>query len=274
MKKLLFSLALAILAVGLVACGDGNSKDASVEDIFNNALEASNKMESAEFTLDMEQEVEVPSVDMKMDIKMNMDGSMIVDPLAMHQKGKVSIAMPGMGLGDEPMEMDMELYLKDDEMYMYEGLMGTWTKAPSTELEALQGQTPDVSEQMEMYKEYVEDFSVEESDGNYVLKLSADGEGFKELTKTLMEETMSQDITSELGDISQFLDNMEIKTMDIEMVIDKDTYDVLSQSLDMSITIDVEGEVLNLAQKMSMEFSNLNGVDSIEVPQEAIDAAL
>ena len=42
----------------------------------------------------------------------------------------------------------------------------------------------------------------------------------------------------------------------------------------MSITIDVEGEVLNLAQKMSMEFSNLNGVDSIEVPQEAIDAAL
>lgn len=270
LKKWFLIIALVMLSIGLVACGE------KAEEVYTKSLEAADKMESAEITTVLNQEITMGS-EGKLKIKSDMDGSVIVDPVAMHQKGTMAMTMEGEGMeGEAPFEMDTEIYLVDDEMYMFESLSQQWLKADSSliPIDTLTTNQPDVSEQLKMLEEYVEEFEFEEVDNEYVFKLKADGGGVKRLSEKMLEEYLPQDITSQLGDIQQVLKDMEIKKLSIEMIIDNKTYHVKKFNLDMEMSMTVEGQTLDVVQQVKSEYKGVNTIDSIEIPQEVKDNAL
>ncbi|MFS0672165.1 DUF6612 family protein [Ornithinibacillus sp. 179-J 7C1 HS] len=270
MKKWILATFLVTVSFGLVACSE------NAEDVFTKALEASEAMESAEVSMKLDQELSMGE-EGSITIASDMEGSVINDPLAMHQKGTMSMGMNMQGMESEvPLDMETEIYLVEDEMYMFESLTGQWIKADSSviPIETLTANQPDVSEQLKMMEKYVEDFEFEAVDEEYVFKLTADGEGFKELSQEMLEDYLPQELTAELGDISQLLEDMEIKTLYIELVIDNKTYDLKEYNMDMEMSMTVEGETVDIVQHVESEYKNINTIDSIEVPQEVKDSAV
>ncbi|WP_051359312.1 DUF6612 family protein [Paucisalibacillus globulus] len=266
MRKLFFISTLVMLTFGLVACGE------NAEDVYTKAMEAADKMESAEVSMKLNQEIAMAE-EGKIVIASDMEGSMIIDPIAMHQKGTMSMTMGG---EEMPMEMDTEIYFVDNEMYIFESMTEQWIKADSSLLpiDTLTSNQPDVSEQLKMMEEYVEDFEFEEKDNEFVYKLTADGEGFKKLTEEMLDEYLPKELTAEMGDLTQLLEEMEIKTLYIEMYIDNKTYDLKKYNLDMDMSMKVEGETISIVQNMKSEYTNINAIDKIEVPQEVLDSAV
>jgi hypothetical protein len=255
---------------GLAACGEG------AEEIYTKALEASEKMESAKVAMKMNQEISMGDEGTVV-IESDMKGSIVNDPLAMHQKGTMLMSMEGEGMENEmPLEMDTEIYLVEDEMYIFESLSQQWIKADSSlvPIDTLTANQPDVSEQLKMMEKYVEDFEFEESDDGFIFKLTADGEGFKELTKEMLEEYLPQELSEQLGDITKMFEDMEIKTLYVEMVIDKETYDLKTYNMDMQMSMTVEGETVDIVQHIESDYKDINTIDNIEIPQEVKDSAI
>lgn len=270
MKKWIVTIFLVMVSFGLVACGE------NAEKVFNNALEASENMESAEVSIKLDQELSMGD-EGKITITSDMEGSVINDPIAMHQKGIMSMSMDIPGMGSEvPLDMETEIYLVEDEMYMYESLTGEWIKADSSmiPIDTVTANQPDVSQQLNMMEKYVKDFEFEQLDSEYVFKLTADGEGFKDLSQEMLDEYLPEELTAELGDLTQLFEDMEIKNLYIEMVIDKETYDLKRYNVDMDMSMTVEGETVDIVQHVKSEYKNINTIDSIEVPQDVKDAAV
>ncbi|WP_102028118.1 DUF6612 family protein [Salirhabdus sp. Marseille-P4669] len=266
MKKWFGSILILLFTLTLAACG---SENADVNEIYKNAVEAAEDMKSAEFVIDLTQDMKLASQGMEMTMDSKMEGSMIVEPMAMHQKGTMNVMMAG-----ESMEMDMEMYMVDDEVYMYDSESAAWMKMDAGMVPQITGEQPDVNEQLEMMEPYIEDFKQEEKDGNYVLRFTADGDGVKELTKELMSQYMNQDVTAQLGDITEVLDNTEISDVSISMYIDKESYQLRKYDMDMDMKMNIEGEELELAQQATMEYTSINKVEKIEVPQEVKDSSM
>lgn len=273
MRKWFVISVIGVVALVLAACGNE-----SAEDVYSKAMDAAEEMESAEATMDMTQTMDFGD-EGSMDVDSSYDMEMTMDPLAMHMDGTTSIGgdddTAGMsGLGD----MDMELYMVDDMMYMYNGMMGSWMKMDGADvdmIEELAGQQPDPAEQIEMIEDYMDDISFEESDDAYVLTLKADGDEFDELFQEMLEENMSGEMLGEMGaEEQEMLDNMEIHSMSMEIGIDKDSYDMKTYDVDMDMTMKIAGEEMNISQTLKSEYSNINNVDPIEVPDDVKDEAV
>lgn len=264
MRKFLLAFGVILLTL-LAACGSDTA-----DEVYTKAIEASEKMESAELTMDIEQNIEVPSEEATINQKINMDAEMTLDPLAMYQKGTISMEM------DEfPLDVESEMYMVEDEIFMYDSMTSQWMKMDNSMMptDMLQN-APSTKDQLEMMEEYVEDFELEENDDYYVLKLTADGEGFTELTNQLMEDNFGEQF-SQLGvDVTEILENMKVNNLYIEMNIDKETYDVKEQKMDMEMEITAEGESLTIVQKSTTKYTGINTVDAIEIPQEVKDGAV
>lgn len=298
MKKSLIVFVAGIMALVLAACNEtaepteGTSEDQeneepeeqaddlTAEEVYKKTLEASENMESAEVDMDMKQEIDTGDEDagtVKMDSDFNIE--MIMDPLAMHMKGVTEMSMEGADddLGDMP-AMDMEMYMVDGEMYVYnEGM--DWIKMENASMDAVEeiaGQQPDPSEQLEMVEDYMDDLSMEENDEEYVLTLDADGEKFDDLVQDMIEENMPEEMLEEMDDEEQDLfDSMSINDMSMEFSVDKETFDISSLDMDMDMTMEVEDEEeVNTVQNIKADYSNINGVDDIEVPEDVKDEAV
>ncbi|RKQ31345.1 DUF6612 family protein [Oceanobacillus halophilus] len=272
MKKWLVTLALLLTTMVLAACGES---DGTAEEVYTKALEASEEMESAEVDMEMTQEMMIPGETESMTMESEMAGSMVMEPLAMHQKGVISIDMGEMS--DVPMEMEQEIYLVDNEMYMFDSMSNQWMKMDDSmiPMEALNSQQMDASEQLSMLEEYMKELNFEEAEDEYVLNLSADGEGIKEMSKELINDVIPEDITAQLGeDVSKVLENMEITTLTFDISIDKDTYQMTNYNMNMDMTIAQDGEEMNIKQEVKTTYKNINTIDHIEVPQEVKDSAV
>lgn len=275
MKRWYLILVIGMISFVLAACGSE-----SAEDVYSNAMDAAEEMESTEATMDMTQNMDLGDEgSIKVDSSYDME--MTLDPLAMHMDGTTS-----MGGGDDDdsdlaglsQDMDMEIYMVDDTIYMYNEMMGGWIKTDGAEMdmvEELAGQQPDPAEQIEMFEDYIDDLSFEETDDGYEFTLKAEGDDFDELFDKLIEENVSDDMLGDMGaDEQEILDNMEIHSMDMEIGIDKETYDLKTYNVDMDMTMEMAGEEMDLSQKVESEYSNINGVDEIEVPDDVEDEAV
>lgn len=286
MKKWLLVLVAGVMAIVLAACNDTaeptegtneeNESEMTAEEVYQKALDASEKMESAEVKMDMQQQINVGDDADAMNTDSNFDTKMTMDPLAMHMKGVTKMEMEG---AEEDMpEMDMEIYMVDDAMYLYSEQIGNWIKMEGASMDAIEemaGQQPDPSEQLEMVKDYTDDMSFEQDDEAFILKLDADGEKFNDLMQQIIEENIPEEMLEQMGDEEQeVLDNMKINSMSMEYTIDKETYDINSLKMDMDMTMEAEGEELNIVQNVKADYSNINGVDPIEVPDDVKDEAI
>ncbi|GGA81188.1 DUF6612 family protein [Ornithinibacillus halotolerans] len=265
MKKWLISFTLIVLSIGLVACGE------KAEDVYNKAIETSNEMRSAEVSTALEQEISMGDFG-SIIIESDMEGSIIIDPIAMHQKGTMAMSMGS----ETPLEMDTEIYFVDEEMYVYESLSGQWIKADSSliPIDTITANQPDVSEQLKMMEKYINDFDFKEKDDEYIFTLDADGEGFMELTEEMLENYLPEEVTAGLGNINEILEDMEIKKLYIEMIIDSKTYEIKQYNLDMDMTMTVEGETIDIVQHVESEYKSINTIDNIEIPEEILESAV
>lgn len=287
MKKWFLILVAGVMALVLAACNEtaepteGTSKEKesklTAEEVYQKALDASEDMKSAEVTMDLQQHIEASGDEpVAMDTNSNYDTKMTMDPMAMYMKGVTKMEMDG--TDEELPDMDMEIYMVDDGMYLYSDQIGDWVKMDGASMdmvEQMAGQQPDPSEQLKMIKDYTDDMSFEQNDDAFILKLDANGEKFNELMQKMIQENLPEELQQELGDEGQeVLDNMKINSMAMEYTIDKESYDIKSLDMDMDMSMKAEDEEMNIVQNVKADYSNINKVDPIEVPDDVKDKAI
>lgn len=126
-----------------------------------------------------------------------------------------------------------------------------------------------------MLKDYTDDLSFEQSDDEFILKLSADGEKFNELMQKMMKDSMPPELMEQMGEEGQqALEDMKINSMSYELFVDKETYEMHAFNMDMDMTMQADGDALNIVQSVESEYSNINQVDPIEIPDEVKDNAV
>src|SRR5699024_6008671 len=155
MKKLLF---MGLLALTLVLAACGSSENA--EEVYQKAMEASEAIESAEMDMIISQVMESDSGMGEMTMDMDMSATITMDPLEMYQQGSMSMDMDGM-----PVDTEIEMYMTEEGMYMYEAMSQTWLKMDSSLMPMeLSNMEQDPSEQLELLESFVDDVEFVEED--------------------------------------------------------------------------------------------------------------
>lgn len=271
MKKSITLLLLTFAFLGLAACSSG---DKEVNEIYNKALEAAEEMNSAEVDIEMKQEMTVPQEEDTMVMESQMSGAIITEPLAMHQKGTTSISM-GEEM-DEPMEMEQELYFVDNEIYSYDSITEEWLKMDDSTIpmDFINTEQMDTSDQLNMFKDYVDNLKYEETDEAYIFQFSPNQDEVKNLTEDLLKEIIPEELTSQMGEeITEVLENTEINDLEVEISINKDSYQIEKYHVDMDMKMTVEGEEMNIKQNVNTVYRNINTIEHIEIPKEVKESA-
>ncbi|MFL1996563.1 DUF6612 family protein [Lysinibacillus irui] len=281
MKKVFKVLAVGTLALTLAACNSSATptKDTTktskltLEQVYDKAVDRQADIKSASAKMDMTQVTKVGSGEeaMEFSIDSNMEMDIIVDPLAMHLSG--SMSMPDMmSEGEETTDMPMEMYMKKDTgLFMKDTTTDSWMKLPDENFEAILDQTAasaDAKEQLEQLKKFINDFSFEQTDDEYVLTLEAKGDKFKELIDSEINKSM-QDIGLEENP----LDQLTIEKINYVLYIDKETFDTNKMDMNFDLKMAVEGDELVMNTKSVVTYTEFNHLKTIDIPQSIIDNA-
>lgn len=278
MKKFFTVLSAGAVALVLTACntsatpekGSTDTSKLTLEQVYEKAIERQSDIESMSASMEMEQKMKFgdgeESMEMNMDSQMDID--MIAKPLAMHLSGTMT-APDLLGGGTEDSKMPIEMYMKQDQgFFMKDPTSDSWMKMPSEEFDAILGQTAssaNAKEQLEQLKQYIDDFTFEQNDDTYVLTLNAQGDAFKELIQAEMDKT--------LGTGNNPLDDLTIDKANYVIYIDKETFDTNKMDIEFDLIMKVEGQEASIQTKSVVTYSEINNVDSIDIPQSIIDAA-
>lgn len=202
-------------------------------------------------------------------VDMTLDMDMVVDPLGMHQYMNMDMEQ----LGNE--KITSESYFTKDGFYTYDSMMGQWVKyddAMTEELLALSNSQMDPIAQFEMMEKYYQNVVIIENKDTYELYTSISGDGFQDL----LDEVLNIPGLGLGGDLGSegFEMDMTINQMDMVTVIDKETLYPLSGTMVSDMTMNIEGEEMNIAQDVKYTYSNFNEIEEIVIPQEVIDKAV
>ncbi|WP_087973199.1 DUF6612 family protein [Oceanobacillus rekensis] len=266
MKKGMFSFVFVLLTASLVACNSENAQD-----VYTKAMEVSEEMDSAEVSMDMNQFLSSPNDSMELEMESEMEAEMTLDPIAMYQKGTMTMTM-----GEETMDTETEMYMTEEGLYTYDSMSQSWMKLDNElygDLMNMEQQDP--AAQLELLEPFMDDVEFEESDDTYIFKFTGEGEEVNQFTEKILDEYMSSEIMASIGeDVNKVLESMTVNKLNYEMVIDKETYETRTFAMDLYMTIAEEGEEMTIAQQINAEYTGINTVDSIEVPQEVLDNAV
>lgn len=284
MKKWLQGLGIGVLALGLAACGSAaepkkdaetgkeveleNKSEMTAQEVYKKAMEVSEEQKSMHAVMDIDQKISMASQEVEMDSKIKMDMDVIVEPLAMYQK--MSMDMGELGAAE------MELYMTEAGFFMYEPELDQWIKMGTDmydEMMAQMGGETDPTLDMKMFNEFKDEFKFEQTDDEYILTLSASGDKFSGLMKELMGSALPADMEMTEED-AELLENIDVKSLEVVMYIDKETFYTNAFDLDMDMTMKIEEEEMRIVQKMKSVISKINEIDEIVVPQEVIDEAV
>ena len=284
MKKWIKGLGVGVLALGLAACGSAaepkedaetgkkveleNKSEMTAQEVYSKAMEVSEEQKSMHAVMDIDQTISMPSQEVEMDSKIKMDMDIIVDPLAMHQNMTMDMGELG--------SMDMELYMNESGFYMNDPESGQWIKMPADmydEMMARMGGETDPTLDMKLFEEFKDEFKFEQTDDEYILTLSASGDKFSGLMKELMGSSLPADMEM-TEEETEILNNMDVKSLEVVMYIDKETFYTNAFDLDMDMTMKIEEEEMRIVQKMKSVITKINEIDEIVVPQEVIDGAV
>ncbi|URM33739.1 hypothetical protein LLY41_04700 [Cytobacillus firmus] len=240
------------------------ASEMTLEEVLKKSTEASEELKSFSVKMDMSQEMSSGAEGENMNIDSVIDMNVTTEPMAFYQKMTMSMAEES---------YDIESYFTEEGMFLYEAAKQQWMKFPkemSDDLLQMSSQQTNPGEELKKLQEFVDDFTFEQDAKSYILKLKADGEKFNDFVK----ETAAETLPPELAANGEMLDNMNIKGVEYEIVIDKETFypSVLNMIMDMEIT--AEGQTISMKQNMNGQYSNYNKVEAIAVPQEVLDTAV
>lgn len=278
MKKWTALLSIATLTLGLAACNETatpvqekevtETSKLTLQEVYDKSMKVSEELKSVKGTIDMNQTMTMPSEEMTLDIKSALDMEYILEPMQMHQKGTTT--MMGMGEGGESQETEVETYITEDAMYVYEGTTAQWMKFPQEMVDQIMSSAnqTDPATQLQPLQEYLEQVEFEQDDDTYILTLKGIGEEFTALVKDQVDEAL-QNLTA----VENINLDFTINSVDYVVHIDKESYQTtkLDTVIDMDMTM--EGETMNLKMNAKTDFSKFNEIGEIVVPQEIIDSA-
>lgn len=284
MKKIFIGLSAGALALSLAACGDKGTSSSSepakeeqtekassvsVEDVFNKTTERQGELKSTKADIDTTQKMSVETEGEKLEMnsssKMTME--MIVDPMAMHLKGEVKGTDPASG---EEQTTPTEMYLDKEKGVFVADATGAWMKMPAelTDTMLNQNQSADAKQQLEQLKPFMKDFKVTEKGDEFILTLNAEGEKFNTLIQNQASAALPAELQSE-----DVLKGTTIEKADYVIYVDKKTYDIKQLELAMVMTMDIEGQKMNMDMDSNITYSDVNKVEEIVIPQEVLDNA-
>jgi len=243
----------------------------SIMDLYEKAISASEDIQSAEVKANVEMLMGLDGEEMV--TKSDMTMLMTMDPVTMHQKGTTSVSFGD----DEDETIDTEMYLLEDEIYIYEGFTDQWIKMDDSMGEmfgemAQADEQQDPYEQLKMFEDHVKHFTLETTSDAYILSLEVNEDSFDELLTDILEETLPEDIEGLFEDEDMFNDT-DIEQLDYKITLDKQSLQIREYDMNMVMTIESEGEVVTLDQKLQSVYTKINEIDKIEVPQDVIDEA-
>jgi hypothetical protein len=284
MKNWMKGLAVGVLALGLAACNDTaepkkdpetgkpeqveNKSEMTAQEVYKKSMEVSDEQKSMHAKMDIEQSIKMPSEELDMNSNIKMDLDMVIDPMEMYQKMTMDMGEQG--------SMDIEMYMAEAGFFMHDPDSGQWLKFPDemyADMIGEMGAGADPTLDMEMFKDFMEDFKFEQTDNEYILTLAASGEKFTKLFKDIAAENMPAGLEMSEEE-AELMENMEVKALNFEIFIDKETFYTNAFNMDMDMTMTVEGQEMNIVQKINADISKINEIEKIEIPQEVLDSAI
>ncbi len=250
MKKFITMAACSLaLLVALVGC---SAEEKSLQDIYNNAIEASNELNSYHMDMNMDMDMSMPGLPgQKTTIKSQSD--IVTEPMAMHQTM-------------EMMGQNIEMYYTKEGMYMQQPGTDQWMKAPKEMMDQLtqmsQAQQKP-GEQLKQLKKYVEEFNLEEKENSYVLSVSSSEGKMKGFVKEMLEQNLPENTMNE-----DILKGITIKKLDYTFTVSKENYYPEALDLNMNLEIDQNGETSTIKQHIEATYSKYNEIEEITVPEK------
>jgi hypothetical protein len=282
LKKWMMMIGAGALTMGMAACGqtaeptagsEGEQETASkltLEEVYAKSAEASEKINSLHADMKTNQLMSMQPAGMEMDMEMDISMDLTTDPPAFYQTSETSIVSEDIE-NENPMKMEM--YLTEQGMFLFDPTMQSWLKMPDESVEELKGladqQTADPSQQLEDLEAFQDDFTFEQTEEEYILKLDAEGEKFKELIDRQLDKTLGQ---LEL-EAQTALEDMKIHSVSYEIFIDKETFLPNSMNVDMALDMNIEGETMSIQSDVEAVYSKYNEIEAIIVPEEVIEQA-
>ncbi|RNA70516.1 DUF6612 family protein [Alteribacter keqinensis] len=262
MKKVLLASCLSGVIILTAACSAESDDGLTAEEILLKSEEAMEELTSYSMSMKSTQEMSADGDTQEMDMESEID--VLMEPLTMFQ----TTTMDMMGIS-----MNYDTYFSEEHgFFMEDPNAGGWFKLPDSfmeEMMALSDVQMSPEEQLQPFKDNIEELTVETEEDHYIVTLKGDGldtDALKEQISSITGDGMSE----MYGDA---LDSMDVHELEYELFIDRETFYNTEANIYMDTTVDDGMFELDLKQNIHILFTNFNGIDDLEVPGEVIENA-
>ena len=274
-----YFLAMSAMSIAVVAgCGDtaqpveGTKDEANLtlQQVFEKAMERQQNLKSvhAETTMDQVTSLMMDGETMEMTSTSNLAMDITQNPLAMYTNGTME-----MDMSNEKFEMPIEMYMtEEDGFYMLNGETNEWLKLPDEQYEQIMAQAgaqANATDQLEQLKQFIDEFSFEQDDENYLLTLNIQGDEFKQFILSQMGASLGESMEMS----NDILENMSFEDSQYNIVVAKDTFDTKEIDLDLKIITNIEGQETTIENDVNVVYSKFDEVDTIKIPDEVLKGA-
>ncbi|MFK7691803.1 DUF6612 family protein [Paenibacillus sp. HJGM_3] len=240
-------------------------KSVTASDVIAKTMETSAKLESFSVSMNTKQTIEQAANKMDIQAKIEMD---IVQKPQLTFKQSMSMQMMGQ-------DVKMDMYLTKDGFFMKEPTSGQWMKLPRDQMDQIMSTMSedqmDPLKQLDKLKAFASDFTLSETNDDYTVKLTANGEKFNEFIKNEMKAYMGNNPNMETM-LNQTTSAVKITSVDYSFTIEKKTQYPKSMKVNMDLEMDLQGQKMRMVQNIDGTYSNYNGIKEIALPKEALEA--
>ncbi len=242
MKKLFVFILIISVIFSLVACKGSSTGPMTAKEIMENTRKNYENVKSMSMKMNV---VTESDSDLFPKFEMKIDMDIITEPLQYKAIAETSFA-------------NFEMYGANGKTYMQNPLDDGWVVSDD------ENSSFNISENMtegltNLDEELVDMFEVTEEDGLYILSLEGD------------TQEMISSWSSMLGNPPA--DGTSVKNLKIVYKVDKEKFMLnLIQVVGEFESPGINDEKINLTVSSDIKMDNLNAIDTIEIPQEALDS--
>jgi len=245
LKKVLFTVLTVFAVFFVVACDNKEDTKINKEEVIKNFSEANNNIKST----DLVTTVTMAPKNGGEAINLTMTASLIADPLTL----KMTMETKGQNV-------KINSFVKDNTMFIQNPVDNNWVKQalPKEVAEQFKNITNNNIDNYELFKDNLDKIDIKEKGDNYIISIVKDTDFLKEA----MEKQ-----NSNMGILGQG-ETFEVNSITMEYVVDKETY--LTKSSIISFETKLQGQDMKIST--NTEFSNINNIQEITIPEEALNA--
>ena len=242
LKKILFTVLTVFAVFFVVACGNKEDAKINKEEVLQKNVEATNNIKSGNKLVTAKVEIEGGQT-----IEYIFDISLIKDPFAMKTI-----------LEAKEDNIKITTFIKDGVMYTSYPEDNSWLKLDISEKDMNKFKII-LNDSIEIYKvlkDNLDKISIKEDGGNYIISITKNSDFINEYIKNSMSNTMGPNT------------DLKANNATLEYIIDKETY--FTKSLVLTFDAEVQGQKLKALTETT--FSDINNVEEIIVPEEALNS--